>query len=256
MNNGFTKLFSSIISSSIWSEDDKTRLVWITFLALADADGFVSGAIPGIAALARMSVEDAERSIIKLLSPDKYSRSQAEQGRRLKSAEGGWLIINYPMYRSRERLEERKEYLRNYQREYMRKVRKVSNTSSTNVQPSASVSVSGKKEGDCKGEDDFAVFWEAYPKHKAKPVAFKAWCKAKLPELSIILAAIEKQKQTPDWRKDNGQFIPYPASWLNGRQWEDETIPLKPIRAGFVPDSGKTEVFETPEWYAAHPGCK
>ena len=27
-----------------------------------------------------------------------------------------------------------------------------------------------------------------------------------------------------EWKKDNGQFIPYPTSWLNQKRWEDETI--------------------------------
>lgn len=37
-----------------------------------------------------------------------------------------------------------------------------------------------------------------------------------------ILAALEKHKKSEDWKKDAGKFIPYPATWLNGRRWEDE----------------------------------
>ena len=40
--NGFTKLFQSILTSSVWSEDNETRIVWITMLALADQNGSVS----------------------------------------------------------------------------------------------------------------------------------------------------------------------------------------------------------------------
>ena len=36
-----------------------------------------------------------------------------------------------------------------------------------------------------------------------------------------MLKAIEAQKRTPDWFKQEGQFIPYPATWLNGKRWED-----------------------------------
>jgi hypothetical protein len=30
-------------------------------------------------------------------------------------------------------------------------------------------------------------------------------------------------KNSQQWTKDGGQFIPMPATWLNGRRWEDET---------------------------------
>ncbi len=43
-----------------------------------------------------------------------------------------------------------------------------------------------------------------------------------------MLIAIEKAKQTKDWQKDGGQYIPYPATWLNARGWEDE-IEIDPL---------------------------
>jgi len=70
----------------------------------------------------------------------------------------------------------------------------------------------------------FEQFWRAYPKKKAKDSALKAFQKVK-PDgelLSSMLKAIEKSKATNDWLKDGGQFIPYPATWLNNRRWEDE----------------------------------
>ena len=42
-----------------------------------------------------------------------------------------------------------------------------------------------------------------------------------------MLQAIDRQKQTTAWRKNNGQFIPHPATWLNNRQWEDEPAPAQ-----------------------------
>jgi hypothetical protein len=44
-------------------------------LALSDRDGYVAGSLPGLADLARVSVEDCEKAIEKLQQPDKYSRS-------------------------------------------------------------------------------------------------------------------------------------------------------------------------------------
>uniref|UniRef100_A0A6H1ZTE8 Lin1244/Lin1753-like N-terminal domain-containing protein n=1 Tax=viral metagenome TaxID=1070528 RepID=A0A6H1ZTE8_9ZZZZ len=73
---------------------------------------------------------------------------------------------------------------------------------------------------------NFEIFWKAYPKKKAKGKAEGAWKKIKDPEntLTIILKAIDWQKNSPDWLRDGGQFIPYPASYLNGKCWEDEEI--------------------------------
>lgn len=68
----------------------------------------------------------------------------------------------------------------------------------------------------------FDRFWEAYPKKKNKIDAQKAFKKVKVP-LQTLLDAIERQKQSPQWKKDSGQFVPYPAAWLNRGAWEDET---------------------------------
>jgi hypothetical protein len=76
-------------------------------------------------------------------------------------------------------------------------------------------------------ENGFATFWKQYPKKVAKPQALKAWKKIKPAGqlLADLMAALEKQKASADWLKDEGQFIPHPASWLNGRRWEDEAPP-------------------------------
>ena len=77
---GFTKLFGSILASTVWREDDKVRLVWITLLAMADQRGVAEGSVPGIADLARVSLEDCERALGRLQEPDRYSRSQDHGG--------------------------------------------------------------------------------------------------------------------------------------------------------------------------------
>ena len=71
---------------------------------------------------------------------------------------------------------------------------------------------------------EFEVFWAAYPRHTGKQDAYKAFVKLKPDEalMAAILAGIEKQKQSAQWTKDGGQFIPHPATWLNGCRWEDE----------------------------------
>jgi len=74
---------------------------------------------------------------------------------------------------------------------------------------------------DSNSDIDFQTFWNNYPVKKGKGNAEKAWHKLK-PPMSEVIAALEAQKKTDQWTKDNGKYIPYPATWLNGKRWEDE----------------------------------
>lgn len=74
------------------------------------------------------------------------------------------------------------------------------------------------------GDSGFAAFWKVYPKKVGKGAAQKAWSKAKSkPPLADILAAVEAQKASRQWTRDDGQFIPNPATWINQGRWDDET---------------------------------
>ena len=75
----------------------------------------------------------------------------------------------------------------------------------------------------------FDRFWVAYPRHQGKETARKAWAKIRPDDalLAEMLAALERQRASDQWRRDGGQFIPYPATWLNGRRWEDEPTPIQ-----------------------------
>ena len=76
-------------------------------------------------------------------------------------------------------------------------------------------------------KNGFNLFWERYPKKLAKRDAEKAFAKINPDEklFNLILEKLELYKQSEAWLKDCGQFIPYPATWLNGRRWEDEITP-------------------------------
>lgn len=75
-----------------------------------------------------------------------------------------------------------------------------------------------------KGADDaFSRFWSAYPRKVGKGAAEKAWSKARINgHADDVIAAVEQQAASEQWRKDGGQYIPNPATWLNQRRWEDE----------------------------------
>ena len=115
---GYTKLFNSILASTIWREDDKTRLVWITLLAMADKNGLVEASIPGLADLAHVSIEDCECALGNLQKPDKYSRSQEHDGRRIQVCDGGWVVLNHTKYRDKMSQDDKREQDRERQRRH------------------------------------------------------------------------------------------------------------------------------------------
>jgi hypothetical protein len=84
-----------------------------------------------------------------------------------------------------------------------------------------------KGESSLDGKDQYAnfnAFWSAYPKKKAKDDAQRAWDKRRPNDelLAVMLRALERQKHSPDWQKESGRYIPFPATWLNQARWTDE----------------------------------
>jgi hypothetical protein len=88
---------------------------------------------------------------------------------------------------------------------------------------------------------DFKTFYDAYPKKKSPADAEKAFAKVKVP-IEVLLRALAEQRKSEDWVKENGRYIPYPASWLNSRGWENST---------------RIEVAEDPgEWHETKSGVE
>lgn len=73
-------------------------------------------------------------------------------------------------------------------------------------------------------EHRFEEFWKVYPKKRSKDAAYRRFCKINPSEelLQTMIRAVEKQAKTDQWRKSNGDYIPYPATWLNSGGWKDE----------------------------------
>lgn len=109
---GYTKLFQRILDSTIWREDDDTRILWITMLALADQDGVVQCTIPGLADRARITLQQCLSGLLKFQEPDEYSWSKTAEGRRITEVEGGWYLINHAKYRALMSAEEQREKTR------------------------------------------------------------------------------------------------------------------------------------------------
>lgn len=70
----------------------------------------------------------------------------------------------------------------------------------------------------------FDIFYKEYPKKVAKSVALKSFTRLKVNDtlLKVILSDIERRKKSDQWKKNDGKFIQYPATYLNQKRWEDE----------------------------------
>jgi len=104
----YTKLFQSIVTSSLWSEDSDTCKVWVTLLAMADKNGEVLATIPGLARVCALPIPAVETAIGKFEAPDTYSRTKDDEGRRVQPIEGGWSILNHAKYRKMASKEDQK----------------------------------------------------------------------------------------------------------------------------------------------------
>ena len=89
------------------------------------------------------------------------------------------------------------------------------------------VSINTSVDAEPKKTDKFEEWWKHYPRKVGKEAARKAFakvtagilCKVTVQEL---IDAVEQQKGSDQWTKENGRYIPNPATWLNQGRWEDE----------------------------------
>jgi hypothetical protein len=101
MSDSFVKLYQSLLDSSVWFESPTTRLVWITVLLLADADGLVDVSVPGLARRANVSLADCEAALAVLCADDPHSKTPDHGGRRVEKLHRGYRVLNYLAYRER-----------------------------------------------------------------------------------------------------------------------------------------------------------
>jgi len=102
-------------------------------------------------------------------------------------------------------------------------------TNKTNTQRTAAPTARDKVEIIDPAELLFNEFWKLYPRKESKQQAKKAWMKLNSDQdlFNLIANALEYRSQTKEWLAEGGRYIPHPATWLNGRRWEDELDPQK-----------------------------
>jgi hypothetical protein len=109
---GYSKLHSSIATSSLLALPVAARWLWCFLLSQADAQGVVEGSTSGLAIAANISQEDCQAALNVFCAPDPDSRTKDEDGRRLLPVDGGWQIVSYHKWRFKLSQEERRAYKR------------------------------------------------------------------------------------------------------------------------------------------------
>jgi hypothetical protein len=123
MSETYTKLFKSILASTVWQKDNDTKLVWVTMLAMADADGYVAASVPGLAAFSGVSQASVIRALEDFMSPDPFSRTKDFEGRRVVEVERGWKLLNHGKFTAMASKETRRNQLKNAQAKQREKKR-------------------------------------------------------------------------------------------------------------------------------------
>jgi hypothetical protein len=93
-----------------------------------------------------------------------------------------------------------------------------------------------RNETNCALRARFEQFWNCYPRKIGKDAAWKEWLK-RSPGNDLsdqMIAAVERHKASPQWRKEAGQFIPHPRTWLHQGRWQDEPDVEKPGEKPYV----------------------
>lgn len=239
MADQYTKLWHSILDSSVWGEPPETRIVWITLLAMSDRQGYVGASVDGVSRRAAVSVEHVERALAVLSEPDPKSRSDNDEGRRIEKVARGWHIINYEFFRDLQDKEQQRAYERDRKRR--QRAKSVPDTPGTpgdngelshNADATASsiASLRSAHVSEADGtkpkrvprsySEGFKTWWAIYPKKVGKGAAWRAWqrvatsseARAAIMEATPRFAAMVRQSQ----------FVPNPATWLNESRWEDD----------------------------------
>ncbi len=115
----YSKLFASILDSSVWLQPEPTRIVWLTLLAAKDEDGFSRFAtVSNLALRARVSPDAATEAVRVLEAPDPDSSNPENEGRRIERVPGGWIVLNAKTYddiaRHEQELQQNRERVRRH----------------------------------------------------------------------------------------------------------------------------------------------
>lgn len=202
-------------------------------IVLCDADGMIDMTPQAIASRTSIPLEIIEKGIKILESPDQYSRTPDQEGRRIELIDAhrpwGWHLINHEKYMRMQDADTVRQQTRDRVRRHREKKEKdqVDGSDVTRV----TVGNGSKRHTDTDTDTKtrtppppsgaFLKFWTAWPRGERKRAqgrCWEIWLKKDFDLASeLILAHVEALKKSDGWRKG---FVPAPLVYLNQRQWE------------------------------------
>lgn len=216
MSIGWIKMHRSLAKHAIAS-DPHSLSVWVHLMLLANfapSKKLVNGRMMEIAAgqmitsrktiSERTGVQESKvERILKMLESEQQIKQQGMSKFRLIS------IVNWETYQGDEQQSEQQmNSRRTASEQQMNTLEEGKNPKEKIKSPLA--------------DEAFDLFWKLYPNKTAKEKARKSWEKIGAELHPEIMAALGKQAASHAWTKDDGQFVPHPTTWLNGKRWQDE----------------------------------
>ena len=236
----YNKLFTKILDSSIWLENDSTRIVWFTMLAAMDQDGFAQFAsIPNLAHRARVSIDATNDAIAVLEREDPHSSDPEHDGKRIERVPGGWMVLNAIKYqeivtRSIHRLKVKERVAKHRASKLCNAPVTVCNAlvtpSDTDTESKTDTKADKNKHMGAAAPKPPRVSQEAftralevynaYPLKVARPAALKAIVRAL--EAIPFDDLLAKTKAYAAARGADLAFVPHPATWFNQQRYNDD----------------------------------
>ena len=209
----------------------------LCFMWRSPERGKLSYSIEGYSRLFGASIEETKRVINELIN-NNICDSVTE-------CNGNVTLINRRMVRD--------EKTRNQTRKRVERFRNADDKRpcNDNVTPPSSFSSSSSTSKKNKNIplSSFEIFYESYPVKKAKRDAIKAWKKINPGNgtVDLIINAIKKQKTYHETMEQKNEFVPewpYPATWLNGKRWEDEVPETIETGAPYFPPIDEDHIWD------------
>lgn len=225
---GYTPAFSDIYMGTLYGRWPAAA-VWASLLPLLDKNGVLDISMQAISGMTGWPLDLLEQGIQQLMEPDAKSRTPDHDGRRLILLDAarpwGWRAVNHSKYREKARKQNYDSARTESGEDAERK--RASRAVPRSPDESRAVPLSDTNTNTDKTplppEFGFEDFWTAYPKKIRKAAAMRAWLRkalnAKAGEIQAHLA--ERVRSDAQWLNEDGKYIPYPATWLNGDGWLD-----------------------------------
>lgn len=212
----YGKIFESIYEGSLYG-DWKAIVTLQQLIVIADEHGIVDKTPEAIAGRTSLPLEIINEGLTALSAPDKRSRSDAYEGRRIilsdQDRDWGWEIVNYKYYRDlasrtdkqakdRERIAKKRKEIKD-----VATCSKTSQKSPIHIQDTDTLNISR-----------FDEFWESYPRKEGS----KKKAKVTFDNLSKKKQELAITDPSSRYSETEKKYVPYPTTYLNGEYWEQE----------------------------------